>query len=141
MSTKMAVFWVVALMNDRPDNGGSKDLWNVGKLLPDYTALQPRRQQSSYSPPWEPQILLNELEFVYFSAPLYCVAQPFYTRDTINIVEESWQHTNPILHIVGRGEMVYGIDWPRQLLMKRPQPKNILFDVHNYPYLLLCNLF
>jgi hypothetical protein len=41
-----------------PDDGGSKDLWNVGKLLPDYTALQPRRQPSSYSPPWEPQILL-----------------------------------------------------------------------------------
>jgi hypothetical protein len=29
------------------DDGGSKDLWNVGKLLPDYTALQPRRQPSS----------------------------------------------------------------------------------------------
>jgi hypothetical protein len=28
----------------RPDDGGGKDLWNVGKLLPDYTALQPRRQ-------------------------------------------------------------------------------------------------
>jgi hypothetical protein len=25
----------------------SKDLWNVGKLLPDYTMLQPRRQPSS----------------------------------------------------------------------------------------------
>jgi hypothetical protein len=34
-----------------PDDGGSKDLRNVGKLLPDYTVLQPRRQQSSYSPP------------------------------------------------------------------------------------------
>jgi hypothetical protein len=32
---------------DRPEDGGSKDLWNVGKLLPDYTVLQPRRQQSS----------------------------------------------------------------------------------------------
>jgi hypothetical protein len=32
---------------DRPNDGGSKDLWNVGKLLPDYTVLQPRRQQSS----------------------------------------------------------------------------------------------
>jgi hypothetical protein len=31
----------------RPDDGGSKDLWNAGKLLPDYTVLQPRRQQSS----------------------------------------------------------------------------------------------
>jgi hypothetical protein len=29
--------------------------------------------------------------------------QPFYTRGTLNIAEESWWHTNPILHIV-RGE-------------------------------------
>jgi hypothetical protein len=27
--------------------------------MPDYTVLQPRRQPSSYSPPWEPQILLS----------------------------------------------------------------------------------
>jgi hypothetical protein len=46
------------MTEDRPDDGGRKDLWNVGKLLPDYTVLQPRRQPSSYSPPWEPQILL-----------------------------------------------------------------------------------
>jgi hypothetical protein len=32
-----------ALINHRLDDGGSKDLWNVGILLPDYTALQPRR--------------------------------------------------------------------------------------------------
>jgi hypothetical protein len=69
------------------------------------------------------------------------VAQPFYTRGTLNIVEESWRHTNRILHIVGRGEMVYGIDWQRQLLINRPQPKNVLFDVHNYPYLLLRHFF
>jgi hypothetical protein len=52
----MTVFlwwYLIALMMIR----GSKDLWNVGKLLPDYTALQPRRQPSLYSPPWEPQIL------------------------------------------------------------------------------------
>jgi hypothetical protein len=65
---KMAVFWVVApcslvevcqhFRGHRPDDGGSKDLRNVGKLLPDYTVLQPRRQPSSYSPPWESQILL-----------------------------------------------------------------------------------
>jgi hypothetical protein len=37
----------VELMNiHRPDDGGSKDFWNVGEL-PDYTALQPRRQPSS----------------------------------------------------------------------------------------------
>jgi hypothetical protein len=63
-SMKMAVFWVVALCSlvktdrrfrGRPtcclhhqgdDHGGSKYLWNVGKLLPDYTELQPRRQTS-----------------------------------------------------------------------------------------------
>jgi hypothetical protein len=31
------------------------------------------------------------------------VAQPLYTHGTLNIVEESWRHTNPILHIVGGG--------------------------------------
>jgi hypothetical protein len=41
----------------------------------------------------------------------------------------------------GGGEMVYGIVWPRQLLINRPQPKNVLFDVHNYPSLLLRHLF
>jgi hypothetical protein len=72
----MAVFWVVASrslvevyqrfrgpccrarLTQRPGDGGSMDHWNAGKLLPDYTVLQPRSQPSSYSPPWEPQILL-----------------------------------------------------------------------------------
>jgi hypothetical protein len=75
----------------------------------------------------------------------FSVAQSFYTRGTLNIVEESWRHTNPILHIVclcvgGGGDMVYGIDWPQQLLINRPKSKNVLFDVHNYPSL-LCHLF
>jgi hypothetical protein len=50
----------------RPDDGGSKDLWNVGKFLPDYTALQPRRQPSSFSPLCEPQTLL-----LFHSSNLY----------------------------------------------------------------------
>jgi hypothetical protein len=41
---------------DRPDDGGSKHLWNVGKFLPDYMTQQPRRRPSLYSPPWEPEI-------------------------------------------------------------------------------------
>jgi hypothetical protein len=45
------------------------------------------------------------------------------------------RHTNPTLHIWGGG------DWLRLLLINWPQPKNVLFDVHNYPYLLLCHLF
>jgi hypothetical protein len=35
----------------------STHLWNVGILQRDYTALYPRRLSSSYSPPWEPNIL------------------------------------------------------------------------------------
>jgi hypothetical protein len=47
------VFWVVspcnlAVVYQRHDGGGSKDLLNVGKHLTYYTALQPRRQPSSY---------------------------------------------------------------------------------------------
>jgi hypothetical protein len=40
---------------------GNEDLWNVGKLLPDHMALQPRRQPSLFSPPWELQILPRKL--------------------------------------------------------------------------------
>jgi hypothetical protein len=36
----------------RPDDAGSTDLRNVGKLLPVYTALQPRRQPSSNLSPF-----------------------------------------------------------------------------------------
>jgi hypothetical protein len=69
----MAVFWIVApyslvdvyrhirgtyCLHHRPDDGGSKGLWNVGKRLPDYTAQHPRRQPSSDSPQWEPQMSL-----------------------------------------------------------------------------------
>jgi hypothetical protein len=49
---KMAAFWVVPIfrahLTYRPDDGGSTDLRNVGKVIPVYTALQPRRQPSSY---------------------------------------------------------------------------------------------
>jgi hypothetical protein len=59
VKSKIAFFWVVAPCSlvefyQRPDDGGSKDLWNAGKLLPDYKTLQPIRQPSSYLPPWEP---------------------------------------------------------------------------------------
>jgi hypothetical protein len=41
---------------DRPDNGGSTYLWNVGKILRVHTAQLRRRQSCSHSPPWEPEI-------------------------------------------------------------------------------------
>jgi hypothetical protein len=45
------------LSTHRPDDGGSRNLWNVSKLLPDHTALQPRRQPSLNTRTWEPKIL------------------------------------------------------------------------------------
>jgi hypothetical protein len=62
--------------------------------------------------------------FVYSS-----VAQPFYTCGTLNIVGIP----TSFCMLWGVGKMIYGIDWPRQLLINRPQSKNVLFDVHNYP--------
>jgi hypothetical protein len=38
-----------SLRHHRPDDGGSKHLWNVGKVLPDYTAQHSKRQPSSVS--------------------------------------------------------------------------------------------
>jgi hypothetical protein len=66
----MIVFWDVATCNlveigDRPDDGGSKHLWNFGQFLRAYTAQDPRRQLSSYFPPWEPEISLNIILGLY----------------------------------------------------------------------------
>jgi hypothetical protein len=36
-----------ARLTHRLDDGGSKHLWNISKLLPDYTAQHPRRHPSS----------------------------------------------------------------------------------------------
>jgi hypothetical protein len=47
-----------ARLTHRPDDGGSTDLWNVSKLTPVCMALQPRKRPSSYSPLWEPQVIL-----------------------------------------------------------------------------------
>jgi hypothetical protein len=43
-----ASIFKACLLTHRPDDGGSKHLWNIGKLLPDYTAQQRRRHPSSY---------------------------------------------------------------------------------------------
>jgi hypothetical protein len=48
----------LAKLTHHPNDGGSTELWNVGKPIPVYTMLQHRRQPSSYSPPWAPQIIL-----------------------------------------------------------------------------------
>jgi hypothetical protein len=38
---------IIRAMNS-PDDGGSKHLWDVGKLIPDHTAQHPRRESSSW---------------------------------------------------------------------------------------------
>jgi hypothetical protein len=48
--------FVLPQSSGHPDDGSSKHLWNSGRLLPGYTALHPRRQPSSYPPPWEPEM-------------------------------------------------------------------------------------
>jgi hypothetical protein len=46
----------VIILSGGPDDGGSKDLRNVGKLQPDYMAQYLRRKPSLYSPVWEHEI-------------------------------------------------------------------------------------
>jgi hypothetical protein len=65
VSEVLATSIIRAIFTHCPDDGGRKYLWNVGKLLPDYSVLQPRRQPSSYSLSWEPQILLSKFIIYY----------------------------------------------------------------------------
>jgi hypothetical protein len=83
---KMTVLWNVApcslvevyrrfrggyYPHHRPDDGGSKHPWNVGRRIPDYKAQHPRRQLSSYSLPWEPEIspIQRLIKIIYPYAP------------------------------------------------------------------------
>jgi hypothetical protein len=57
----------------RPDDGGSKHLWNFGQFLPDYTAQHTRRQSPSYSKQWEPGIS-PRIHILFHILPLwYCL--------------------------------------------------------------------
>jgi hypothetical protein len=48
-SMKVTVFWDTVTFSHRPDDGGSKHLWNFCKFLLDYTVQHSRRQPSSYT--------------------------------------------------------------------------------------------
>jgi hypothetical protein len=69
---KMAVFWVVTPCShgDGPDDGGSKDLWNVGDCLPDNTALQLIFILASVRTS-NPTEMINVLENNYIVPPLW----------------------------------------------------------------------
>jgi hypothetical protein len=79
-----------AWLTHRPDDGGSKYLWNGGKFLPDYMALQPRRHPSSHSLLWEPQVLLNCKQIFRHELFLACIL--FYTYFMVPITQctEVW---------------------------------------------------
>jgi hypothetical protein len=115
---KMAVFWFVALCSlievfqhfrgpcslhhHHPDDGGSKDLRNVGKLLPDYTALQPRRQPSSCSLPWEPWILYVQIILLTAELEQNGTHQRLACADYVNLLGENVntakrEHSNSVI--------------------------------------------
>jgi hypothetical protein len=98
---KMTVFWDVApcslvefyrrfrgacCLQYRPDDGGSKHIWNVGKRLPDYAAQQPRRQPSSYLPPWEHKISLSE-KILFMLFRFTCIPPSVYSVRRIEILD------------------------------------------------------
>jgi hypothetical protein len=60
----MSLLWLVApcrlyCLHRSGDDGESAGLWKFGKLVPICTALQPRRQPSSYLPPSESEFITN----------------------------------------------------------------------------------
>jgi hypothetical protein len=79
--------------------------WNVGKLLPDYAAQQPRRQSSSHSPPWEPEISHSILTciFLFFGSLIRLIY-------TCKELENSLQFRNGKKMFCT--ELVYGNSFP-----------------------------
>jgi hypothetical protein len=55
-------------MRPRPDDGGSKNFWNVGKNLLDYMSQHPRRQSSSNATSWNCHYLVI-FEYSFFWWP------------------------------------------------------------------------
>jgi hypothetical protein len=53
---------------------GSKHLWNISKLLPDYIAQHPKRLTSSYLPLWIPEISLTKRSSSSVTLqPIFCI--------------------------------------------------------------------
>jgi hypothetical protein len=61
------------MCENRPDDGGSKHLWNVGLVLRDYTAQYPRRllltlyhRRDNLKSYWEAHILYSSISHAVF---------------------------------------------------------------------------
>jgi hypothetical protein len=87
-----------------------------------------------------PRGFLPNILYVFIISLMQCCTTFLHSRHTKYRRRVMAAH-QPHFAYCGGGEMVYGIDWPRQLLTNRPQLKNVLADVHNYPSLLLRHLF
>jgi hypothetical protein len=101
ISTQYLAF-VLTLLNLRvcywatsPDDGGSKNLWNIGKLLPDYTAQHPRSQPTSYSPPWEPEIS----PFSYLAIKINVFSYCRLSRPEYYVTSNLWWQSKQVSHI------------------------------------------
>jgi hypothetical protein len=113
-------WWTVQIMeliiHHHPDDGGSKNLWNVDQFLPDYTAQHPRRQPSSY-------IVLHWLNRAYSASTrrrasilsptqcatvieawrAYCTVCPMFRKwvlsGTKSLLPTAWRHVNHYLKL------------------------------------------
>jgi hypothetical protein len=82
-----------ARLTHRPDYGGSKHLWNVDKLLRDYTAQNRRRHSPSYSSPWEPEISPRDCACVNETKRLSKAVQTQHTwRPTVDLQNHFIRH-------------------------------------------------
>jgi hypothetical protein len=62
-SVMLRIFWYVLPCRDRPDDGGSMYLWDVGRHSIKNTAVHPRRFWASYLSPWELEISHDSVSF------------------------------------------------------------------------------
>jgi hypothetical protein len=81
----------------RPHDGGSKDLWKVSKLLPHYTALQPRRQPSSL---WRGVVLHAKSSFIRVKTVFHHLCSLLKMRTRNRLVEDLRPETQRELRLV-----------------------------------------
>jgi hypothetical protein len=103
-----------------PDDGGGRYLWNVGKLIPVYRALQPRRQPSSYSPPWEPQIVVFKEAVLKIRMQLRCFVRQWFGLKVTYCTSPSLQGGAAHLALVTRLQQT-AAQWRCRLPLRRLQ--------------------
>jgi hypothetical protein len=88
---------IMTMSNDL-DYGGSRHHWDVSQYLPDYTAQHPRRQLSSHSPSWVPEISLWNYNAVIIACLSLFVIPFLMTSDTWKVCFAL--HVNICIHLL-----------------------------------------